>query len=282
MREPSLFPFQRLIYPPCDPRRLATNKPMTHTPCDPTADTLPPPTPTPKHRAWPRVVVKLFYGLMVVLLGCVWNLPPAISINRPASPVPMLGPGREVVLWIDPSFSLCNQQVLTDAYTTREILEHLGVTVVYSMNGQQDRPTISDRVLSNRTPTVYVYNWLNTNPDSNVLGLYPLTRNRLYLDETRISSPRMFRTVFLHEFGHWAGLKHVCLTLGELAVTAHECTPGITGPAIMNPGVTESSPEGFTSFDDAERRRSYPIPTEPTRTWDRDLGQLPEDATLPQ
>jgi len=258
-------------------------------PYDRDGPTLPPPEPRllrspQKDVSWLRIVTKLFYGLCITILGCVSFLHRPITNNPTGSPVSHLGPGREVILWVDPSFSSSNQRAMTDGYTTREILEHLGVSVVYSMNGVQSRPTVSDRVNGNGngTPIVFVYNWLNTDPDSSVLGLYPLTRNRLYLDETRISSPRTFRTVFLHEFGHWAGLKHVCLTVQELADPAHECTPGIIGPAVMNPGVNENSPEGFTSLDDEERRLRYVLPVEPTRTWDRDLGVLPEDATLGQ
>lgn len=211
-----------------------------------------------------RLLFKFFLGLWLVAVGCSAGTGNQRFLQNPiASPVPTLGPGREVVLWVDPSFSTVNQQAVSSEYASREILEHLGVRVVYMLNGElsDGSSTINQRIGSTQpTRTVYVYNWLNTDADSGTIGVYPYRTNRLYLDETRINTPREFRTVFLHEFGHWAGLKHVCATLEQLENERLGCDLTVpVGPAVMNPFISNNTPEGYTPLDDRERQNQYSI-----------------------
>jgi len=205
-----------------------------------------------------------FLGAWLIAVGCGVATPtPRILDNRLASPVPFLGPSREVVVWVDPSFTSDNQASLASAHSTREILEHLGVRVVYVLYGEPSdgSSTINQRISSSQPHRIiYVYNWLNLDSNSGTVGVYPYRTDRIYIDETRCGSPREFRTVFLHEFGHWAGLSHICLTEQQKNEPRNRCDLRMpVGPAIMNPIVSNNTPEVFTPLDDLARSAAYSL-----------------------
>jgi hypothetical protein len=72
---------------------------------------------------------------------------------------------------------------------------------------------------------------------------------------------QQFRTVVVHELGHWLGMRHVCRTDGW---TSDSCSPIGRGEAVMNPttGDTQSSIPGL--LDIMEYNRACWIRS---RTW---------------
>lgn len=100
---------------------------------------------------------------------------------------------------------------------------------------------------------VIVYSW-NNRINDNIIGLQPESSNQILLDIRRITEAggdRALQTVFMHELGHWLGMKHVCQHRNE----RRECSPVGYGWAIMNPVVENGFVTEFTTLDISEFRR---------------------------
>lgn len=80
-----------------------------------------------------------------------------------------------------------------------------------------------------------------------IIGLYPVGSNQIYINVIDISTDLQLQAVFLHEIAHWIGLDHVCLEMQN--ANQQTCSPVGRGFAIMNPS-TGSNPEVFFSHLD--------------------------------
>ena len=104
---------------------------------------------------------------------------------------------------------------------------------------------------------VVVYNWNNTWNETYV-GFQPIGSDIVLLDVNKLYIDEGFQIAFMHEFGHWLGMKHICRWPNEV----EECSSVGTGPAVLNPAIGYlinndcNFTDFFTSLDFAEFRRA--------------------------
>ncbi len=75
--------------------------------------------------------------------------------------------------------------------------------------------------------------------------------NVIRLATNRMSSQHQVKMVFMHEFGHWLGMQHIC-NGSEPQERWDECSVVGNGPAIMNPYNNPTMAAVFTELDRRE------------------------------
>lgn len=87
----------------------------------------------------------------------------------------------------------------------------------------------------------------------NVIGLYPVGSNQIYINVNDISTDLQLQAVFMHEIAHWIGLGHVCLEMQN--VNQQTCSSVGRGFAIMNPETQTNTEVFFSHLDILEFKR---------------------------
>ena len=108
-------------------------------------------------------------------------------------------------------------------------------------------PGIHVQLVEDRTTAdVVIFNW-NNRINNCFIGFQPTDTDVVLLDIDKITEDLAFQIVFLHELGHWFGMRHVCRVRGERS----ECSPVGYGEAVLNPaiGYDTGYSEQFTQLD---------------------------------
>ena len=85
------------------------------------------------------------------------------------------------------------------------------------------------------------------------LGLYSSNTSYIQVPINRIESHHQLQMIFMHEMGHWLGMKHVCIESERFVRT--DCSPVGYGNAIMNPINVPAFAANFTILDQQEFQR---------------------------
>lgn len=85
------------------------------------------------------------------------------------------------------------------------------------------------------------------------LGMYSSNTSFIQVPANRIESTHQLQMIFMHEMGHWLGMRHVCLESERFL--RKDCSPVGYGVAIMNPINVPVFAAVFTALDQAEFQR---------------------------
>lgn len=191
-----------------------------------------------------RVIAQLLLFMLVVYGGfdCVRpaRLPTANPLDiaryeeRPAE----LQCLREIYVLFDSRFTMEERQAMEATYPEFHML---GL--------RPEIKTTSSVYLFN----LYVLRW-NGGINSGSLGLFEHHSSFVRVDAEAMASRQQLQTVFMHEFGHWLGMSHVCT--GREAIVRRDCSPVGRGAAILNPFSDPLMPPRFTVLDKLEFYRS--------------------------
>lgn len=102
---------------------------------------------------------------------------------------------------------------------------------------------------------IVVHNWVNFQ-DDDIIGVQPVYTNDIFIDIGRIAATGddgVFQSVFLHEFGHWLGMDHVCRFPEERFF--YRCSRVGYGIAVMNRIIDYGAPIIYTDLDLLEFNR---------------------------
>lgn len=99
---------------------------------------------------------------------------------------------------------------------------------------------------------IYVRNSEETFSQSD-LGMYSNRTSYIQVPINRMESFHQLQMIFMHEIGHWLGMKHICLD-HERNIRS-DCSPVGYGNAIMNPINVPAMPASFSEFDRLEFQR---------------------------
>lgn len=109
-------------------------------------------------------------------------------------------------------------------------------------------------VSSTQRPDVLVRNWREPH-NPRYLGYYYTNSNYILIDVDHIYSEEQLQATFMHELGHWFGMRHICLSMEE-AYRSDDCSPVGYGVAIMNHAIQYERVSRFTDLDIQEFHRS--------------------------
>jgi hypothetical protein len=99
---------------------------------------------------------------------------------------------------------------------------------------------------------VYVRNSEETFTQSD-LGMYSSHTSYIQVPINRMESFHQLQMIFMHEIGHWLGMKHICME-HERNIRS-DCSSVGYGNAIMNPINVPAMPASFSELDRLEFQR---------------------------
>jgi len=142
-----------------------------------------------------------------------------------------------IYIYFDPSYSALEKKQMT---LTFDLFRVLGL-----------RPRLVES-FTFEVRDVYVRNSDEFFSQSD-LGLYASNTSYIQVPTNRIESRHQLQMIFMHEMGHWLGMKHVCVESERLLRI--DCSPVGYGTAIMNPINVPALAAVFSRLDQLEFQR---------------------------
>ena len=168
--------------------------------------------------------------ILILLLNCIPSQRAVPLYNEQNLPL------RHVSIYIDASFSY--NQIELIRQSTRN-LTFLNIRV--------------SEVADIRNSNLEIRFWNNDSCAKNFYGLYTSNTNYILIDPNCVVNNNQFTIGIQHEFGHWLGMAHICLSsFGQ----TNNCSPVGFGVAIMNPFTFPYSPSTMSRLDRLEYIRA--------------------------